>query len=614
MDKPYSILRGVSYANSHRQLHHASSSDMATMIPTLEARLADQRLQQFSGAATGGSPIEMNERDRGPILSDDTPPPKEEEGMSCRRVCSFVVIIPMIFGVIALVVIGIIYLPEPTNPPPTQIPETMPFCLGSISPNSTSSAQSDCPRLAASVALDVSKVMIYSPGNLTVVNSSLSLSGITNTTVAGLWTINWSDTTGKLIVSPIQTALTCNMEGTYLFQYLSRSDDLKYYQQLSLTYLGNLADVQITAQPYLEGNGASKSIYLRCSMRTGCHHGVIVPELNKGTDTLFIEDASCSYKFNNSIGGEVTCTTIIDEDVWVSKDEVVCALKPEDGVHKQVQAGRIITSDVDLTNYCSAVSFTIGESGHINCRKITDGNIDIVLSRKGHYFGDWTKLVTISGEGSGKALDDRLTFSAVKSADIIDINITISEVHCGDKGQLALNYSDGSSTNIDIDVSPKSGVISQNCPASVTAQLHAANNLQLVCSWCPGHKVDEVIVNHTKTTEGVTSELQPFPISFYLDQLQVYKTQNLTIQFTQEYGVMRVVINRLKGVGCKYGDDYTVTLRSPEGSSTRNIRVNITVPESLYTYTFTNPPVIANQDLEIEFKGFIGCAVTSLTA
>ncbi|XP_021351468.1 uncharacterized protein LOC110449145 isoform X2 [Mizuhopecten yessoensis] len=599
MDKHYSHQRGVSYANSYTTFRN--STEMASPL-------------NFTAAATGGD-FEMirMDRDNGHILLDETVGLKDEkvEKMSCRRMCSFFTIIPMVLGVIALVIVGILYLPEPTNPPPPKILEPLPFCDGSISPSASASAESQCPQVAASVAFDVSKVRLSFPGNKTIVNASVHLRNSINITLAGLWTISWSSDTQKLTVSPILGALTCNMEGVYLFEYLNSSNGLEYYQTFSLTYLGNLEDVRVSVQPYLGANGVSKSVYLSCSMKTGCHHGVIVPELKKGEDTLFLDDVSCTYTFNISEGGEVVCTTVIDADVWVSKDEVICSLKPDDGVHQLVQDGRLNTSSADLTNYCSAVSFTIGKPGYINCKKRIHGDVNIALERKGYYFGDWTTLLTISGEGSGKALNDRLMFTAMKNGDIMEINITISEVHCGDKGHLALNYSDGSRTNIEVNAISE---VPSSCSGSENRSLHADNNFIIFCAWCPGHDVEEVLVNHTKTENGVGTMLPSFPITFYVDSKTEHKEQNLTIKFTQQYGVMRVDITRLKGVGCNYGGDYSITLRSPRGSSNRNIHVNITIPQSLYTYSMTDTPVIAGRDLDVEFKGFMGCSVSNVIA
>ncbi|XP_069104348.1 LOW QUALITY PROTEIN: uncharacterized protein [Argopecten irradians] len=613
MDKHYSIVRGVSYANSYKNLQNGSSSDisdMASVIPTIEDRTHRHYFKNFSDAPTSKQGIEMVDRDRGPIM-DDTG--QQKEGMSCRRGCAYGIISLMIAAVIALVVLGIYFLPEPTNPLPTNIPDQLPFCVGHLSANISSPGQSSCSRLAASVAYDVAKIRISSPGNKTVITDSLMLRNDVSVTIAGQWSIDWSRD-GQLIISLNRTALTCNMQGTYLLEFLDNSNVLKYYQRLNLTYLGNLEDVRISVQPYLEGDGLSKSIVLSCEMKTGCHHGVIVPELKKGNDVTVIEDASCSYRYNASVGGEVSCTTVIDEALWVSRDEVLCRLKSDSDVHQHAKEGKILTADTDLTNFCTAVTFTIGQPGHINCRKVTQGSVNIELSRKGHYFGNWTTLLTISDHESGKALDNRLTLSATKIGNVLNINITISEVHCGDKGQLALNYTDGSGTNIDIDVNPTSDSFSQSCPASVSRALHASNLMQLICAWCPGHKVEEVIVNHTRTVSGVTTELPSFPISFYVDVRQSYTKPNLTVQFSQQYGVMQVTISRLKGVGCNYGDDYTFTLRSLEGSSTRQMSVNITVPESLYTYSFNDPPVIAGQNLEIEFKGFMGCEIGTVNA
>ncbi|XP_069109991.1 uncharacterized protein [Argopecten irradians] len=70
----------------------------------------------FSDAPTSKQGIEMVDRDRGQIM-DDTG--QQKEGMSCRRGCAYGIISLMIAAVIALVVLGIYFLPEPTNPLPT---------------------------------------------------------------------------------------------------------------------------------------------------------------------------------------------------------------------------------------------------------------------------------------------------------------------------------------------------------------------------------------------------------------------------------------------------------------------------------------------------------------
>ncbi|XP_021351476.1 uncharacterized protein LOC110449148 isoform X2 [Mizuhopecten yessoensis] len=566
----------------------------------------------FSGAASAEQ-IEMTDRGRRMFISDEQIGQKDgnAKNNSSRRAWFLVSIITMISAVTVLVILGIIYLPEPTNHPPPRGSEPLPFCAGTITLNASTSAQSDCSSLAASVIFDISKVRLYFPGNKTTFNSSLRLSDSFNITLAGLWTIRWSTVTEKLTVSPLLGNLTCNTQGTYLFEYLNNLEGLVYYQTFSLTYLGNLDDVRVSAQPYLKENGVNKSVHLSCSMQTGCRHGVLVPELKKGEDTLFIHDASCSYSFNIYKGGEVVCTTDIDADIWMSKDEVICSLKPNDGVHQLAKAGQMDTKSADLLNYCTLVSFAIGEPGYINCKKRINGDMNIALERKSYYFGDWSTLLTIYGEGSGKALNGRLTFTAMKNAHIMEINITIAEVHCGDKGHMTLNYSDGSRTNIEIEVT---SAVPPSCPGSETKSLHAENNFILFCAWCPGHDVEEVLVNHTKTENGVGTMLPSFPITFFVDSKTAHKEQNLTIQFTQQYGVMRVDITRLKGVGCNYGGDYSITLRSPGESSNRNIHVNITIPQSLYTYSMTDTPVIAGRDLDVEFKGFMGCSVSNVIA
>ncbi|XP_021351474.1 uncharacterized protein LOC110449146 isoform X2 [Mizuhopecten yessoensis] len=603
----YTYISDASLVQREETVNHVNGVATPNLYTTISDASLVQRhetVNYVNGAAT---------TDPNTTISDASLGQREEtfKRTPYRRLCCFAVIILLMVGVIALAIIGIIHLSEPSKHQDQPISESLQFCVGSITASASASAQSNCSRLATSVAVDIFKVRVSFPGNKTIVNSSMRLSDSINITVAGLWIVSWSKVTEQLTVSPRLGALTCKMEGTYLFEYLNSSNSLVYYQIFSLTYLGNLDDVRVSAQPYLAGNGISKLIHLSCSMKTGCHHGVFVPEMKKGEDTLFIHDVSCTYTFNTFEEGVVTCTTDIDADVWVSKDEVICSLKLDDGVHQLVPVGRIDTSNVNLANHCTLVSFTIGEPGYINCKKRIHGDVNIFLERKGYYFGDWITLLTISGEGSGKALNDRLTFTAMKNADMMEINITMSEVHCGDKGHLALNYSDGSRTNIEVNAI---SAVPPRCHGSETRSLHADNNFILFCAWCPGHDVEEVLVNHTKTENGVGTMLPSFPITFFVDSKTEHKEQNLTIKFTQQYGVMRVDITRLKGVGCNYGGYYSITLRSPQGSSNRNIHVNITIPQSLYTFSITDTPVIAGRDLYVEFKGFMGCSVSNVIA
>ncbi|XP_069109990.1 uncharacterized protein [Argopecten irradians] len=89
---------------------------MASVIPTIEDRTHRHYFKNFSDAPTSKQGIEMVDRDRGQIM-DDTG--QQKEGMSCRRGCAYGIISLMIAAVIALVVLGIYFLPEPTNPLPT---------------------------------------------------------------------------------------------------------------------------------------------------------------------------------------------------------------------------------------------------------------------------------------------------------------------------------------------------------------------------------------------------------------------------------------------------------------------------------------------------------------